>query len=75
VTTTATEPTTRVHCQAQHPDPRKRGRRCGAVLGDIPAGWRFVGLSPTRPPQNGKTQLQCGRRDCRTWNLFEKPHE
>lgn len=69
------EPTVRVQCQAPHPDPRKRGEPCGYVLGDIPAGWRFVGISPTRPPINGKTQLLCGRRDCRMWNSFDGPHE
>jgi hypothetical protein len=73
--TTVTEATVRVQCQADHPDPRKRGRKCLAVLGDIPSTFRFVATSATRPPVNGKIQIQCTRRNCRTWNIFDGPHE
>lgn len=69
------EPTVRVQCQAQHPDPRRRGERCGSVLGDIPVEYRFVGLAARRTDQpNGKLQIRCERSDCRTINLFEAPH-
>lgn len=66
-----TEHTVRVQCQASHPDPKRHGR-CGAVLGDIPAPAQFVGTSARRPTTpDGRIRLQCSRRDCRTWNVFE----
>lgn len=64
--------TVRVTCHAPHPDRKRRGEHCGAVLGDVPGPVRFVGTSARRSHAvDGRIRLQCGRRDCRTWNIFE----
>jgi crossover junction endodeoxyribonuclease RuvC len=63
----------RVTCHAQHPDPKRRGQRCGAALGDVPQQAVFVGLSARRPTEpDGRIRLQCPKRDCRTWNIFDQ---
>jgi hypothetical protein len=65
--------TKRVTCHAQHPDPKRRGQRCGAALGDVPQLAVFVGLSARRPTEpDGRIRLQCPKRDCRTWNIFDQ---
>jgi hypothetical protein len=61
-----------VTCHAQHPDPKRRGQLCGLQLGDVPRGATFAGLSARRPNEtDGRIRLQCTRRDCRTWNIFD----
>jgi hypothetical protein len=42
---TPTCPMVRVACRATSPDPRKRNAVCGSILGDIPAGYAFVGTA------------------------------
>lgn len=68
--------TVRVQCQADNPDPKLHGTRCGSILADIPATYRFVGLAARRSSAtDGRIRVQCKRRDCRTWNIFDGPHE
>jgi len=70
---TTTVATVRVCCHAQHPDPKRRGQVCGKPLGDVPASATFAGLSARRPSEpDGRIRLQCPRRDCRTWNIFDQ---
>lgn len=62
----------RLVCRAPSTDPRRHNKPCGAILGDVPGPVRFVGTSPRRSHAvDGRIRLQCGRRDCRTWNIFE----
>lgn len=62
-------------CHAAHPDPKVRGC-CGQELGHVPGPLRFVETKPRRPEKlDDRTWLKCGRRDCRTWNVFELVHE
>jgi hypothetical protein len=69
--------TVRVWCRAQHPDRAYRTGECANLLGDIPAGYRFVETAPTRPPANGDGRMwvQCSRAACKAWNVFEKGGE
>jgi hypothetical protein len=67
--------TVRIRCRASRPDgasSRDGDARCDTILGDVPGPVRFVRLS-TRAPDHpdGQIWLKCGRRDCRTWNVFE----
>jgi hypothetical protein len=65
--------TKRVTCHAQHPDPKRRGQSCGSQLGDVPKSATFAGTSARRPNEpDGRIRLQCPRRDCRTWNIFDQ---
>lgn len=63
--------TVEVTCHALSPDAKRRGI-CGQVLGHVPAPIRFVGTATKRSSViDGRIRLQCARRDCRTWNVFE----
>jgi hypothetical protein len=44
------------------------------LLGDIPTGFHFVTTVPERPPVNGdgRMWIQCSRKTCRQWNVFER---
>jgi hypothetical protein len=65
-----------VHCYAPHPDPRRRGQRCNTEIGDVPSGYVFIATAAKRPAaHNGRIRLQCSRRDCRTWNIFDRSHD
>lgn len=67
--------TQRVWCRAPHPDRYKSGSfECANLLGDIPAGYRFVKVEAERPPVNGdgRVWVQCSRKTCRAWNVFER---
>jgi hypothetical protein len=61
----------RVACRATSPDPRKRNAVCGSILGDIPAGYAFVGTAArhSHAPDN-RLWIRCSRRDCRVINVF-----
>lgn len=66
--------TVRVQCQADNPNPRLQGSKCGKVLGDIPSHYRLVGLAARRPTRpDGRIRIQCARGDCLTWNIFDLP--
>lgn len=60
-----------VTCHALNSDPSRRGL-CGTELGHVPGPIRFVGTATKRSDVlDGRIRLQCSRRDCRTWNVFE----
>lgn len=68
--------TVTVVCHATHPDPKVRGA-CGHELGRVLGPLRFIETKPRKPEDlNGdRVWLKCGRRDCRTWNVFEVTSE
>lgn len=65
-----------VTCHASHPDPKVRGA-CGHELGRVLGPLRFIETKPRKPESldDDRTWLKCGRRDCRTWNVFEVTSE
>ena len=65
----------RVRCHASAPDSARASAidgKCNNVLGDVIGPLTYVGLSARRPDTpDGRVWLQCPRKDCRTWNVFE----
>lgn len=59
-------------CHASHPDPKIHGA-CGHELGRVLGPLKFIETKPRKPDDvdDDRTWLKCGRRDCRTWNVFE----
>lgn len=50
------------------------GTTCDNVLGKVDASLTFVGARGQRPngfEEDARWWIQCGRVDCRTWNVFE----
>lgn len=64
----------RVRCHASAPRASSPNGLCNNVLGDVPGPLSYVGTIARRPEKpDGRVWIQCGRADCKTWNIFESP--
>lgn len=64
-------PVTRLTCHASHSDPKKKGKVCGGLLGDVPGKYEFVTLAKRMPAElDGYVWLRCSNARCGTWNKF-----
>lgn len=61
----------RLTCHAPHPDPKKKGKDCGGLLGDVPGKYAFVTTAKKAPAEpDGYVWLRCPGGRCGTWNKF-----
>lgn len=67
----SSSPVTRLTCHAPHPDPKKKGKDCGGLLGDVPGKYEFVTTAKKAPAEpDGYVWLRCPGGRCGTWNKF-----
>lgn len=65
---------TRLVCSAPHPDPMKRGQKCGTPLGAIDTAVRFVTTADREPSPlpPGQIWIKCSRQTCGRYNRFTR---
>jgi len=65
-------PVSRLMCRAPHADPKKKGKPCGSLLGDVTGSYEYVTNAARAPAvPDGFTWLKCPWRKCGRWNKWK----